>query len=433
MDVTVFTADRGSRSRSTSSTACWLQFSQQWLRSLENVPQRTEGSPVYDAALAATPANGDQAKPVGLGAFKFESYSPGNGNSFKAVRNPDYWRGPNGITGEDLPYLDAVEAVVAVDEDEPLQLPRRRRVRHHDDVDGRHHQAGSSTTDVQDQLVDATARRSTCCSTSLPATDDPEGKNASSPLLNLDCRKALAHAIDRDRWAAGARRRPAAAGQRSVPAGLGRLPRGHRLPGVRHREGQGLDGHVPRRARHRPHRVLVQHHERPVQRRVEHADRVDVEGRLRRQGHAQITPIEQGQYIGLALTGTFQAFGWRNHGGLDPDQQRLWWQSSSALPIGSLALNFGRFQDPEMDAQLDIIKSNPDPAARKAAAEEVNRIFGEKVYNWWQAWAVWGDHLAALRQRRPGQRPPGRHEGHRPGVRRAPQTNQIWCDDGKCE
>ena len=33
----------------------------------------------------------------------FESYTPGNGNAFRAVRNEDYWRGPNGITGEDLP------------------------------------------------------------------------------------------------------------------------------------------------------------------------------------------------------------------------------------------------------------------------------------------------------------------------------------------
>ena len=47
----------------------------------------------------------------------FESYTPGNGNSFKRVRNDDYWRGPNGITGEDLPYLDSIEGVVAVDID----------------------------------------------------------------------------------------------------------------------------------------------------------------------------------------------------------------------------------------------------------------------------------------------------------------------------
>jgi len=42
-----------------------------------------------------------------------------------------------------------------------------------------------------------------------------------------------------------------------------------------------------------------------------------------------------------------------------------------------------------MDEQLNIIKSNPDPAARQAATQEVNRIFGEKVYNWWLSWTLW--------------------------------------------
>ena len=40
------------------------------------------------------------------------------------------------------------------------------------------------------------------------------------------------------------------------------------------------------------------------------------------QVRATITPIEQGQYIGLALTGSFQALGWRSHFGADPDEQR---------------------------------------------------------------------------------------------------------------
>ena len=30
--------------------------------------------------------------PVGLGAFKYQSFSPGNGNGMKTVRNDDYWR-----------------------------------------------------------------------------------------------------------------------------------------------------------------------------------------------------------------------------------------------------------------------------------------------------------------------------------------------------
>ena len=96
---------------------CAYMMSPEWLGSLADVPQRTEGSPIYDAELAATPADGNPQQPVGLGAFVFESYTPGNGNSFRAVRNEDYWRGPNGITGENLPYLDSIEAVVAVDVD----------------------------------------------------------------------------------------------------------------------------------------------------------------------------------------------------------------------------------------------------------------------------------------------------------------------------
>ena len=58
-----------------------------------------------------------------------------------------------------------------------------------------------------------------------------------------------------------------------------------------------------------------------------------------------ITPIEQGQYIGLALTGAFNVQQWRNHSGLDPDQQRNWWQKSSVQPVGTIGVNFSRFQD----------------------------------------------------------------------------------------
>ena len=97
-DVTLFTKSPwvSLPSRFLDQGTCSFMFSPKWLGSLANVPQRTEGSPVYDAALAATPADGDAQKPVGLGAFMYKSYTPGNGNTFVAVRNPDYWRGPEG-------------------------------------------------------------------------------------------------------------------------------------------------------------------------------------------------------------------------------------------------------------------------------------------------------------------------------------------------
>jgi len=147
----------------------------------------------------------------------------------------------------------------------------------------------------------------------------------------------------------------------------------------------------------------------------------------------QINPVEQGQYIGLALVGQFNALGWRSHSGLDPDIQRLWWQSSSALPVGQLALNFGRFQDAEMDEQFAIIKSNPDPEARAEAAQEVNRIFGEQVYNWWLSWTLWG--IVSQPNVNGVQRHdlPDGEEGIGLAFAGLHQTNQMWCDDGSCE
>ena len=144
-----------------------------------------------------------------------------------------------------------------------------------------------------------------------------------------------------------------------------------------------------------------------------------------------ITPIEQGQYIGLALTGAFQAQGWRNHSGVDPSEQWFWWLSASASPIGSLALNFGRFRDPAMDGEIIKVLTTADPDARREAAEAINRIFGEQVYNWWTTWTLWGivadnsvQNITNLELPDGGTVFPingGRH-----------QVAQMWCTDGEC-
>ena len=179
---------------------CSFMFSAKWLGSLANVPQRDQKTKVYDATLAATPATGDALKPVGLGAFMYKSYSPGNGNSFVAVRNPDYWRGPKGITGEQLPYLDEIDFVVAVDED-----GRSNSVRS-GDFDAMFTSMGDTIKQFLDDESFEVNSSSKFADTGYIMLNvatgdaDPDGKNTASPLLNVDCRRALAGAIDRDRW-----------------------------------------------------------------------------------------------------------------------------------------------------------------------------------------------------------------------------------------
>ena len=147
-----------------------------------------------------------------------------------------------------------------------------------------------------------------------------------------------------------------------------------------------------------------------------------------------ITPIEQGQYIGLALIGDFNVLQARGYGGLDPDQQRLWWQKASASPVGKLALNSARIYDDVIDEALQTIKSNPDPAARQEAAETINRRFGEQAYLVVVELDAVGHRHPAVRQR---HRAATSCPTARPGIGLAfagrHQVNQIWCDNGSCE
>jgi peptide/nickel transport system substrate-binding protein len=412
---------------------CGYQMSAQWLRSLPDIPQRKEGGPAYDAALAATPADGDPARPVGLGAFTFESYTPGNGNSFRAVRNDNYWRGPNGITGEDLPYLDAIEAVVAVDADGRTNGLRGGDF---DVMMTANSDTISDFIDNDDFKVDSSTLYGDTGYAMLNVAAgpmDPEGKNASSPLLNVDCRRALASAIDLDRYVKER-------GAGLVPPANGPFPPGS----MGYLEDTGYPKFDLDAARSEMDKCLAGLGTDHIEFSYNTTnDPFNVESNtlilsmwtdaFGDKVQAKITPIEQGQYIGLALVGSFNAVGWRSHSGIDPDIQRLWWQSSSALPLGTLALNFGRFQDPDMDAQLEIIKSNPDPAARKAAAQQVNRIFGEKVYNWWIAWTLWAIISQPYVNGVQRHVLPDGQEGIGLAFAGLHQTNQMWCDAGKCE
>ena len=89
------------------------------------------------------------------------------------------------------------------------------------------------------------------------------------------------------------------------------------------------------------------------------------------------------------MVGNFEVFTWRNHGGLDPETERVWWHSETADPIGEIALNFGRFQDDVIDENLQVLRESQDEAERAAAAEAINEAFGEQVYNIWAVWTYW--------------------------------------------
>lgn len=95
-----------------------------------------------------------------------------------------------------------------------------------------------------------------------------------------------------------------------------------------------------------------------------------------------IRTVDQATLINEALAGRFQAVGWRNHGGGDPDLQYVWWYSTSPV-------NFGKFNDPEIDRLLDEGRSEADPAKRIAIYKDLNRRFGSELHNLWAWYTLW--------------------------------------------
>jgi len=419
---------------------CSYMLSGEWLKTLSDLPQRDPASPVYDAAIAATPANGDPSHPVGLGAFKFESYAPGNGNSFVAVRNDDYWRGDGpSATGEGLPYLDKVEIVVAVDIDSRSSGLRsgQYQIMHTSNADeiaafleDDNFESHVSDTFGETGYLMLNVAEGSNATTGKPL--DPQGANADSPLLHLPCRKALAHAIDYDRY------------NEERNAGLSQVANGPFPKGsIGWLEDTGYPKFDVDAAKSEFDKCLqesgkdkitlsfnttndpfnVESNELVLSMwRDAFGDKID----------ATINPIEQGQYIGLGLSGTFEILGWRSHSGSDPDQQRRWWSSTTANPIGEVGTNFGRFVDPVIDENLNIIRTNGDPDARREATEAINRRFGEQVYNLWLNWALWGVITQPQVNGVEVNDLPG--DGKGPGVYFGGrhQIAQIWCDGGNC-
>ena len=420
--------------------ACGYMFSKDWLSSLPDVPHRSPNNPFYDAALAATPADGDPAAPIGLGAFKFESYEPGNGNSFRAVRNEDYWRGPNGITGENLPYLDAIEAVASVDIDSRANALRSG------EFDIMHTANAETIAELMDDdsVETVTSDRygetnyimlNTAQGTNLMtgAQTDPQGANADNPMLNLHCRRALAHGIDLDRLA------EERGGGISTPAN-GPFPPGSRG----YLEDSGYPAYDIDAAQAEMDTCLSDLGTDSISFDFNTTnDPFNVETNtlivsmwqeaFGDEVNANITPIEQGQYIGIALLGNFDVFAWRNHGGTDPDQQLLWWISAASAPIGSQALNFGRFSDEVIDENLITIRTNPDEDARTEAAENINKRFGEEVYNLWTSWTIWGISSQPYVNDQVLNTLPDGSKGIELAFAGRHQLNQIWCDNGECE
>jgi peptide/nickel transport system substrate-binding protein len=97
---------------------------------------------------------------------------------------------------------------------------------------------------------------------------------------------------------------------------------------------------------------------------------------------ATLKQDDQTAFVVAAVSGNFSIMLWRQHPGDDPDGQYVWWNTGSLV-------NFGKIADPELQALMDQGRSEMDPAKRKSIYQQVDKLFGKKVYNIWAYYANW--------------------------------------------
>ena len=168
---------------------------------------------------------------------------------------------------------------------------------------------------------------------------------------------------------------------------------------------------------------------------TQHADHLDVEEAFGDQVQATITPIEQGQYIGLALTGAFQASGLAQPRRLRPRPaaavvaERVGRRRSARWRSTSAASRTTYRREPARSSRPTPTR----PPARRPP-RTINRRFGEQVYNLWQHVDAVGHHRrsrTSTASRRTSC--PTAREGIGLAFAGRHQINQIWCDEGACE
>jgi peptide/nickel transport system substrate-binding protein len=117
---------------------------------------------------------------------------------------------------------------------------------------------------------------------------------------------------------------------------------------------------------------------------------------------------EQSTNINDVIYGNYQVSGWRNHPGFDPDDQWVWWHCAVAPAAKNTnetniakpgpptngnncdnLVNFSHFNDAKINADLLTGRENPNPAARKAAYQDLNIEFARQFWEAWGYYSLW--------------------------------------------
>ena len=341
---------------------------------------------------------------IGTGPFVLEDWTPNQ--SLTASKNPDYWA--TDAAGNQLPYLDEIEFRPIVESAQRLNALQSG------EVSAMH----ASDPEMVDELRSLDEEGTV---TNVESVEFGEVSytmlNASKPPFdNILARQALAYAFEFDEY------------NEIIGRGILTRASGPFAPGnIGHLEDTDYPQYDPERAEE----LVAQYEEETGEElsfsyTTTQAESTVAAGQVIKEQlgeigvDMEIVTVDQSTQIDTAISGDFQAIGWRNHPGGDPDQQYVWWESSYPT-------NFGRINDPEIDDLLNQGRVTPDADERQEIYETLNRRFAEQVWNLWAYYTLWSVGTAPNVHGVPGEGPTS--EEPFPGLATGHLVSYMWVEE----
>ncbi|MYG93370.1 MAG: hypothetical protein F4138_00010 [Acidimicrobiia bacterium] len=303
---------------------------------------------------------GAARNPIGTGPFMLDEWIPNEVT--RVVRNPNYWR--TDAEGRSLPYLDAIEFRPISDSDGRFNGLRSG------DLDAVSANTGLRVEEYNEQFKTLWQDEVYKETTFLLLN------NSRPPFDNVEFRRALAQCLDvltfnNVRWDGQA---PA-----SGPFSPG-------TPG--YLTDSGYPTYDPAVGSATIARLGITEVEIGATRDL--ANLLNAELLAAMWGdcglNVSITPVDQAELITNAVLGNFTAFIWRQHEAFNLGVERVWWHSKFGH---GLALNFGRINNPAIDAALDEAVTTDDLERLRELAEDINRAFADQVHHLWFFHSNW--------------------------------------------
>jgi ABC-type transport system substrate-binding protein len=329
------------------------------------------GQPGYIAApsMIANPKGSEQ--PVGTGPFKFKEWVPND--HFTAEKNTNYWR-------SGFPYLDSVTYRPITDAQQRANALLAGNIDiMHTSLPDSILQFKDDTTygflDDSEHIVGQPDMNFIMCNTADPAMKD------------IRVRQAMAMAINPRQYST------------VVDKGVNTPCNQPFIPGTPYYVADsGYPAYNPSKAS-----ALVKQLQsetgQPVKFSLQSTNSAAsikavqfLQAQLQAVGmQVSLTQVQQADQINNALGGLFQATSWRQFAAVDPDLNYLWWSPTEIFGTGpsSIASNFARNTDPEVETLLQQGRTSTDPATRAAAYQGVAKRLNADLPYIWQDRTTW--------------------------------------------